>query len=160
MIIAPPRLPTACGRCTLQAAARQRLRFYRLPKPAQAGLEPQAPAPRGRCACGLENSGKSQPVPRPLLDKTSNLSATCCIFKLKPWNRLCRATGGRPPRGAAATRSGQAWGPHSWRLNSKGVTLQIRLHRLRPNSGLTRYGFDSGIADCRHFWCQRHDRRF
>jgi len=46
----------------LQAAARETLRLCRPSKPAQAGLEPRAPAPRGRCACGL-----AKPVPRPLL---------------------------------------------------------------------------------------------
>ena len=33
--------------CTSQAATRHRLRLCRLSKPAQAGFEPQAPAPRG-----------------------------------------------------------------------------------------------------------------
>jgi len=46
----------------LQAAARETLRLCRPSKPAQAGLEPRAPAPRGRCACG-----PAKPVPRPLL---------------------------------------------------------------------------------------------
>ena len=68
------------------------------------------PAPRGgRCACGL-----AKPVPRPLLAKrafaTNHLLArkgrgkmarrATNQFKFEPWNRLRRATGGRPPRGA------------------------------------------------------------
>ncbi|GAB3477566.1 hypothetical protein GCM10011496_34810 [Polaromonas eurypsychrophila] len=48
----------------LQAAARETLRLCRLSKAAQAALEPQAPAPRGRCACGL-----AEPDPRPLLER-------------------------------------------------------------------------------------------
>ena len=43
-----PTLSTSCLREALQAATRQKLRLCCLSKPAQAGLEPQAPAPRGR----------------------------------------------------------------------------------------------------------------
>ena len=39
--------------CTLQAAARQKLRFYRLSKAAQAALEWQAPAQRGLIFLGV-----------------------------------------------------------------------------------------------------------
>jgi len=46
----------------LQAAARETLRPCRPSKPAQAGLEPRASAPRGRCACG-----PAKPVPRLML---------------------------------------------------------------------------------------------
>src|SRR5665647_384598 len=59
-ILQPPRFSLRVMREALQAAARETLRLCRLSKPAQAGLEPQAPAPRGlsllgaarRCACG------------------------------------------------------------------------------------------------------------
>ena len=57
----PPRSPLRMVRCTLQAAARRRLRFCRLSKPAQAGLEPQAPAPRGPLR--LRSGGASPAAP-------------------------------------------------------------------------------------------------
>ncbi len=44
----PPRSPLRVVREALQAAARQKLRLCRLSQPAQAGWEPQAPAPGGR----------------------------------------------------------------------------------------------------------------
>ena len=47
-----PTLSTSCLREALQAATRQKLRLCRLSKPAQAGLEPQAPAPRGLISLG------------------------------------------------------------------------------------------------------------
>ncbi|UUZ65527.1 endonuclease/exonuclease/phosphatase family protein [Polaromonas sp. P1-6] len=48
----PPRLSLRVIREALQAAARETLRLCRLSKPAQAGLELQAPAPRGLCLLG------------------------------------------------------------------------------------------------------------
>jgi len=54
----------------LQAAARETLRLCRPSKPAQAGSEPRAPAPRRHCACGLalrQAQDGPRPVPRPLL---------------------------------------------------------------------------------------------
>ncbi len=47
MMKLPPRLSLRVLREALQAAARETLRLCRPSKPAQAGLEPQAPAPRG-----------------------------------------------------------------------------------------------------------------
>ena len=46
-MMSPPRLSLRVLREALQAATRETLRLCRLSKPAQAGLEPQAPAPRG-----------------------------------------------------------------------------------------------------------------
>ena len=48
--------------CTLQAAARQRLRFCRLSEPAQAGSEPQAPAPRGPLRLRPGKAGSAAPA--------------------------------------------------------------------------------------------------
>ena len=48
----PPRLSLRVLREALQAAARETLRLCRLSKPAQAGFEQQAPAPRGLSLLG------------------------------------------------------------------------------------------------------------
>ena len=65
----PPRLSLRVLRCTLQAAARLRLRFCRLSKPAQAGLEPQAPAPRGLNLLGAARRGVRSPPRWPVTSR-------------------------------------------------------------------------------------------
>jgi hypothetical protein len=52
MIFLEPKHKLTLEFVALQAAARETLRLCRLSNPAQAGLEPQAPAPRGLSGLG------------------------------------------------------------------------------------------------------------